>query len=123
MSFIKRSERVADLIRKEISQMLLDSIKDPRIGFVTITRVEVSDDCKMARIYFSVAGTVAERESSIKGLESAKRFVRRELGKRVRLKYIPEIIFMFDSSVEYSIHISEIIEQIKKGFKNNGDTN
>jgi len=123
MSEIKRSIRVADLIQKEVSHMLLESIKDPRIGFVTITKVEVSDDCRMAKIYFSVAGTIAEKEKSIKGLESAKGFVRKELGKRVRLKYIPEIMFKFDPSIEYSIHISEVIEQAKKGWKDheNGD--
>jgi len=60
----KRSEKVADLIRKEISQMLVKSIKDPRIGFVTITRVTVSEDCRFAKIYFSVAGTLEERENS-----------------------------------------------------------
>ncbi len=121
MREVKRSSRVADVIQKEISQMLLESVKDPRIGFVTITRVEVSDDCRIAKIYFSVAGTSTERENSIRGLESAKGFVRRELGKRVRLKYIPEIMFKFDPSIEYSIHISEIIQQTKKEREDEGD--
>jgi ribosome-binding factor A len=65
----KRSEKVADLIQKEISQMLVKSIKDPRIGFVTITKVTVSEDCRFAKIYFSVAGTEAERENSMRGLD------------------------------------------------------
>ena len=109
----KRSEKVADLIQKEISQMLVKSIKDPRIGFVTITRVSVSEDCRFAKVYFSVAGTLAERERSVKGLDSAKGFVRRELGRRIRLRYTPEILFQFDPSIEYAIHMEELIQSIQ----------
>ena len=110
----KRSEKVADLIRKEISEMLLKSIKDPRIGFVTITRVIVSEDCRLAKVYFSVAGTGEEKERSLQGLSSAKGYIRKELGRRVRLRYTPEIVFKFDPSVEYAIHIEEVIRQLKK---------
>ena len=108
----KRSEKVADLIQKEISQMLVKSIKDPRIGFVTITRVTVSEDCRFAKIYFSVAGDLAERESSQKGLESATGYIRKELGRRIRLRYTPEIMFQFDPSIEYAIHMEKLIQSI-----------
>jgi len=113
----KRSEKVADLIQKEISEMLVKSIKDPRIGFVTITKVTVSEDCRFARVYFSVAGTLAERENSMRGLDSAKGYVRKELGRRIRLRYTPEIMFQFDPSIEYAIHMEELIQTIhqKKG--------
>ena len=119
MSEGKRSEKVADLIRKEISEMiLLKTIKDPRIGFLTITRVSVSDDCRMARVYFSVMGSIEERDRSIEGLNSAKGYVRKELGRRLSLRYTPDIVFQFDPSVEYAIHIDEVIyylhEQRKK---------
>jgi len=117
----KRSEKVADLIQKEISQMLLKSIKDPRIGFVTITRVSVSEDCRFAKIYFSVAGTLEEREKSIKGLESAKGYVRKELGRRIRLRYTPDIVFQFDPSIEYAIHMEELIQSIHPKGEVNGD--
>ncbi len=117
----KRSEKVADLIQKEISQMLLKSIKDPRIGFVTITRVSVSEDCRFAKIYFSVAGTLEEREKSIKGLESAKGYVRKELGRRIRLRYTPDIVFQFDPSIEYAIHMEELIQSIHPKGEANGD--
>jgi len=117
----KRSEKVADLIQKEISQMLVKSIKDPRIGFVTITRVSVSEDCRFAKVYFSVAGTLAERERSTKGLDSAKGFVRRELGRRIRLRYTPEILFQFDPSIEYAIHMGELIQSIQQEKEPNGD--
>ena len=108
----KRSEKVADLIQKEISQMLVKSIKDPRIGFVTITRVAVSEDCRSAKIYFSVAGDLIERENSQKGLESAKGYIRKELGRRIRLRYTPEIMFQFDPSIEYAIHMEELIHSL-----------
>jgi ribosome-binding factor A len=110
----KRSEKVADLIQKEISQMLVKTLKDPRIGFVTITRVAVSEDCRMARVFFSVMGTLAERERSTKGLDSAKGYVRKELGRRMGLRYTPEIMFQFDPSIEYAIHIGEVIHHLEQ---------
>jgi len=94
--------------------MLLMTVKDPRIGFVTITRVDVSEDCRSAKVYFSVAGTPEERERSMEGLSSAKGYVRKELGRRIRLRYTPEIIFKFDPSIEYAIHIGEVLRRLKK---------
>jgi ribosome-binding factor A len=119
----KRSEKVADLIQKEISEMLVKSIKDPRIGFVTITRVMVSEVCRFAKIYFSVAGSLEERESSQKGLESAKGYIRKELGRRIRLRYTPGIMFQFDPSIEYAIHMEELIQSIhqEKGQEKGSD--
>jgi ribosome-binding factor A len=109
----KRATRVADLIQKEISEILIRSIKDPRIGFVTITRVFVTEDCRLARIYFSILGTDEERKQTLNGLDSAKGFIRKELGGRIRLRYTPELIFLFDPSIEYAIHIEEVIQQIR----------
>ena len=117
----KRSEKVADLIHKEISEMLVKTIKDPRIGFVTITRVNVSEDCRLAKVYFSVAGTPEERERSMKGLKSAQGYVRKELGRRIRLRYTPQVIFKFDPSIEYAIHIGEVIRQLKKYEETDGN--
>jgi ribosome-binding factor A len=117
----KRSEKVADLIQKEISQMLVKSIKDPRIGFVTITKVTVSEDFRFAKVYFSVAGTLKERENSTKGLDSAKGYVRKELGRRIRLRYTPEIMFQFDPSIEYAIHMEELIQSIHQEKRPEGN--
>jgi ribosome-binding factor A len=119
----KRSDRVADLIQKEVSEMLVRSIKDPRIGFVTITRVTVSDDCRLAKIYFSVVGTLSEREESTKGLNSAKGYIRKELGRRMSLRYTPEIMFQFDPSIEYAIHIGEVFQHLHQESKKNGNEN
>ena len=109
------------MIHKEISEMVVKTIKDPRIGFVTITRVAVSEDCRSAKVYFSVAGTIEERRRSMEGLSSAKGYVRKELGRRIRLRYTPEIIFKFDPSIEYSIHIGEVIRHLKREEETNGD--
>jgi ribosome-binding factor A len=110
----KRSDKVADLVQKEISEMLLRSIKDPRIGFVTVTRVKVSDDCRLARVYFSVVGSEEERNRSVEGLNSAKGFLRKELGRRVSLRYTPDLIFQFDPSIEYAIHMEEVFQHLRE---------
>jgi ribosome-binding factor A len=117
----KRSEKVADLIHQEISEMLIKTVKDPRIGFVTITRVTVTEDYRLAKVYFSVAGTQEERERSMKGLNSARGYVRKELGRRIRLRHTPEIVFKFDPSIEYAIHIGEVIRHLSGEEERNGD--
>ena len=117
----KRSEKVADLIRKEVSQMLVKTVKDPRIGFVTITRVMVTEDCRLAKVYFSVAGTPEEKKQSMQGLDSAKGYIQRELGRRISLRYTPKIMFQFDPSIEYAIHIEEIFHQLQKEREKNGN--
>ena len=114
---------MADLIHKEISGMLIKSLKDPRIGFVTITRVTVSEDCRFAKIYFSVMGSLAERDKSAMGLNSAKGYIRKELGRRMGLRYTPEIMFQFDPSIEYAIHIEEVIQHLHQKEGNQGDEN
>ena len=123
MSEGKRSEKVADVIRKEISEMiLLKTIEDPRIGFLTITRVLVSDDCRMARVYFSVMGDTDERDRSLEGLNSARGYIRKELGRRMSLRYTPDILFQFDPSIEYAIHIDEVIHHLhEERKKDDGD--
>jgi len=119
----KRSEKIADLIRKEVSEMFLRTVKDPRIGLITITRVQVTEDCRLARIYFSVPGSGEERERSMEGLNSARGYVRRELARRVNLRYTPEIIFKFDPSIEYAIHIGEVLQSLQKEREEDPDEN
>ena len=110
----KRSEKVAALIHKEVSDMLVRTVKDPRVGLITITRVKVTEDCRSARIYFSVPGADDERERSIQGLRSATGYIRRELARRINLRYTPQITFEFDPSIEYSIHIGEVLQSLQK---------
>lgn len=101
------------MIREEISQIFLRELKDPRIGFITITKVALSDDLRVAKVYYSVFGGEQEKEESFQGLESAKGYIKRELGRRIRLKYMPDISFMFDDSFEYGEHIEELLRGVK----------
>ncbi len=109
----RRALRLGDLIKEEVSRIILHQLKDPRVGFVTITRVRMSDDLKRAKIYWTVLGDEKAREESLRGLESAKGFIRRELGRRVRVKFLPEIDFAFDDSFEYEQRISQLLEGIR----------
>lgn len=112
----KRSDRVGDLIKEEVASMILHGeIKDPRIGFVSITHVKMSPDLKEAKVYFSQIGSEKEKEKSRQGLNNASGYVRRALAKRLDLKHIPVITFVFDESLEYSDHIEKVIKEIKEG--------
>lgn len=111
----RRPRRVAELIKEEVSKMLLqDEIKDPRIGFVTITDVEVSGDLRHAKIFVSVMDDEEATKETMAGLENAKGYVRRELGQRVRLKHTPEILFRYDNSIERGTRIFKILEDLKE---------
>lgn len=110
----KRADRVSGLIMAEISQMLRREIKDPRIGFVTITRVKVSDDLRHAKVGVSVLGDDSQKSNTLKGLKSASGFIRGEIGKRLRLRYTPEIVFAIDDSLEYSDRISRVIDDLAR---------
>ncbi|MBI5588021.1 MAG: 30S ribosome-binding factor RbfA [Deltaproteobacteria bacterium] len=112
----KRSDRVADLIKEEIASMILyGGIKDPRIGFVTITHVEMTPDLKEARVYFSQIGGEKEREKSRDGLNHASGYIRRNLARSLSLRHIPQIFFVFDDSLEYAERIEKAIKEIKEG--------
>jgi ribosome-binding factor A len=113
----RRLNRVGGAIKEEVSRLLLREIKDPRIGFVTITRVHVSKDLRSVKVYFSVLGDQSVRADSLTGLNSAKGFVRRELGRRLRLRYVPDIVFSFDPSLEHMSRLAEVIHEIHEGEK------
>lgn len=115
----KRADKVGELIQEEISLLLLRRIKDPRIGLVTLTRVKVTDDLRTARVFYSVIGGDQEKKNSREGLESATGFIRRELGRRLRLRYTPELIFTFDDSLEYGNHIEQLIRGLKEDVPSN----
>ncbi len=115
----ERGERVGELIREEISQMLIKGLKDPRIGLVTITHVKLSKDLRRAMVFFTVHGNEHERERSLEGLKSARNFIRRELGKKLYLKYIPEVEFFYDTSFDYGEKIDGLLKEIKEIEKGN----
>ncbi|MBU2540991.1 MAG: 30S ribosome-binding factor RbfA [Candidatus Omnitrophica bacterium] len=108
-----RLERVASEIKKEISLILSQELRDPRLGFVTITRVKMSPDLREAWVYFSVLADKAKQEDSLKVLSGAAGYIRRLIGQRLRLRFNPEIKFKFDKSIAYSIEIEERIRELK----------
>ena len=116
----KRAVRVGDQMKQEIADILMRKIKDPRIGFVTITDVEITDDLKNAKVFVSVYG--GDKDASLKGLKSASPFIRSELGRRMRLRVVPEILFRFDSTVEQGAHIMELLRDIEQGDKEKKDS-
>ncbi len=112
MGSFKRADRVADLIKAELSDIILKEIRDPRIGIITITGVEVTDDLRLAKIFFVEMGKDTCEPQTLKGLEQAKSFIKRELGKRLRLRYVPDIIFKFDESFAYGSRIDRLLAEI-----------
>lgn len=115
MATNRRVSRVAELIRREVSQMLLNGIKDDRVGtgMVSVTDVDVSGDLQHAKIYVSIYGTDEAREETMAGLKSATGYVRSELGSRVRLRRTPEVIFLEDRSIERGNKVLSLLNQIK----------
>ena len=108
----KRADRVADLIKVELSDIILRQIRNPRIGMVTITDVEVTDDLKLARIFFVELGKDTCNPETQKGLGQARSFMKRELGKRLRLRYVPDIVFTPDESFAYGSRIDRLLAEI-----------
>src|SRR5438477_12697661 len=94
-----RPERVADQIRGELAALLAREVHDPGIGFVTLTRVQVSPDLQLARVYYTVLGDDTSRKNSTRALERATPFLRRQIGSRLRLKRVPELAFVYDESI------------------------
>ncbi|MBC8588786.1 30S ribosome-binding factor RbfA [Paratissierella segnis] len=111
----KRVNRISEEIKKIVSELLYHGLKDPRISPMTsITRVRVTRDLRYAKIYASILGNQEEKESSIEGLNSAKGFIRKEIGNKIDIRYIPEPIFILDESIEEGIRMSKLIDDVNK---------
>jgi ribosome-binding factor A len=110
----KRSARVSDLIREEVADILLNKIKHKELGFVTVTGAKVSDDLRHATIYLSVLGTDDARKTLNK-ISSSSSFIRSELGKRLKVKYVPSLAFRIDESIEYGKRIDSLLDEIESG--------
>ncbi|WP_042456412.1 30S ribosome-binding factor RbfA [Neobacillus dielmonensis] len=108
-----RANRVGEQMKKELSDIIGRKIKDPRIGFVTVTDVQVTGDLQQAKVYISVLGDDEQKENTLKGLAKAKGFIRTEIGHRIRLRKTPEIIFEFDESIDYGNRIETLLHQIQ----------
>jgi ribosome-binding factor A len=107
-----RSEKVAEAIHELISGLIVKGMKDPRIGFITITGVKVTDDIRQATVYYTVMGDEDAKTSTARGLVSASGFLRREIGKQLRLKFSPELHFKYDQSLEYGNRIDKLLKEI-----------
>jgi len=109
----RRMFQVNELLRQEISKIVLTELSDPRLQLVTVTGVSTSADLKHARVYYHVHGSAEARQDSLEGLQGARGRVRHLLGQRVRIKFIPELAFEYDDRLDYAQHIFETLEQLK----------
>ncbi len=109
----ERLGRLAQEIKREVSSILATEVKDPRLGMISITDVEVSRDLLVAKVYFSQLGGEEERERTLEGLERAKGFVRSELAKRLRVRHTPEIVFLFDPSLEQGARMDALLKSLQ----------
>ncbi|SFI52407.1 ribosome-binding factor A [Paenibacillus sp. UNC496MF] len=107
-----RVGRVGEQIKKELSTIIQTELKDPRIGFITVTGVEITNDLSQARVYLSVLGSDEQKEETLKALARSTGFLRSELGKRIRFRHTPELLFKFDSSIEYGSRIESLLHDI-----------
>jgi ribosome-binding factor A len=108
----ERSDRVAEAIKREVGDLLLREVKDPRVHFATVTDVEVTHDLRDVKIFISVMGPDTEKAETMAGLEAAKGFIRREIGRRVRLRFTPDIGFYLDKSLDHAMRINELLQTI-----------
>jgi ribosome-binding factor A len=109
-----RSERVQEALRQEISKIVQQEIKDSRIGFITITKVELTPDLRYAKVFFSILGETKDKHLALKGLNSAKGYIKGLIADRIKLRFIPELTFKIDESLAYTQDIYNLLEQIKK---------
>lgn len=109
----KRSKRVGDLLREVIADIIMKRLKDPRLGFLTVTDVEITDDLKTASVYVSILKE-EERESTLQILNAARGFIRQEVAKEVKMKFIPVFNFVLDTSAEYGARIDKLLKEIKE---------
>ncbi|MBI5056206.1 MAG: 30S ribosome-binding factor RbfA [Nitrospirae bacterium] len=108
----KRSARVGDLIREEIADMIMNKIKHKNLGFVTVTGAKVSDDLRNATIYISVL-KVEDAEKTVRKLSSLSALFKSELGRRLKMKYVPSLTFKLDESIQYGMKIDKLLNEIK----------
>ncbi|WP_337103016.1 30S ribosome-binding factor RbfA [Paenibacillus sp. YIM B09110] len=110
-----RVGRVSEQIKKELSQIIQMELKDPRIGFITVTGVETTSDLSQAKVYLSVLGSEEQKEETLKAIARGTGFLRSELGKRMKLRHTPVLLFKFDSSIEYGSRIESLLDDINNG--------
>lgn len=109
-----RHERIKQAIKKEVSNIIANELRDPRMGFVTITSVDLSPDMRYSKIMYSVLGDAAQHKKTKSALDSAHGLIRKLVAERIQLRYAPELTFKEDLSGEYSAHMQEVFDKIKE---------
>ena len=109
----RRTARLAGQIREELAGMIVGGLKDPRIGFVTVTRVALTEDLRLARVSVGVLGDQGQRDKTMAGLRQASGFLRRELGKRLKVRHTPELAFQYDEGLDATDRVARLLEEIK----------
>lgn len=117
----KRTERVSSLLQMELSRLILERIKDPRLGFVTVTHVKITADLKSAVVFLSVMGDKKKKEETFKVLQHAAGFLQREVGIALKLRYTPKLQFELDDSLDKDFEIGKVIREIEARDKNTGE--
>lgn len=108
----KRTSRVGELLKREVAEILCHDIRDPKIGFVTVSYVDVATDLRAASVHVSVLGDEEQRQESLRALNAASGFVQKALSSRVRLKHLPKLHFLLDTSIDYSMHIAQLLSEL-----------
>ncbi len=111
---MSRTERLGEQIRQELSALLVREVRDPGIGFVTLTRVRVTEDLLQARVSYTALGDADERRRTARALDRALPFLRRALGERLRLRRVPELSFTYDESIGHQARVEELLEEIRR---------
>ena len=120
MASYNRTRRIGEEIRKIVSTMLINGIKDPRINsMVSVTDVEVTSDLSYAYVYVSILG--GDEESTLQGLRNAESYIRREIGRSIKIRHIPQIIFKIDDSLLKGMYMDELIKKVNNGYKNSSE--
>ncbi|HHE5926800.1 TPA: 30S ribosome-binding factor RbfA [Staphylococcus aureus] len=109
-----RAERVGEQMKKELMDIINNKVKDPRVGFITITDVVLTNDLSQAKVFLTVLGNDKEVENTFKALDKAKGFIKSELGSRMRLRFMPELMYEYDQSIEYGNKIERMIQDLHK---------
>ena len=107
----RRTDQVGEAIRETVAEIISQGLKDPRIGFVTITRVEVTPDLRTARVLFSVLGDKAQKDKTLGGLQAAAGYIRREIGRRIQIRYTPELRFHYDTGIDATDRVARILQE------------
>ncbi|HSK08675.1 MAG TPA: 30S ribosome-binding factor RbfA [Vicinamibacterales bacterium] len=116
-----RPARIGDQIRQEIGVMLARDVHDPEIGFITVTRVEVTPDLQLARVFYTTIGSEADRRKTVRALGRALPFLRYQIGQRLKLRRVPVLEFRFDKSVEHQARVEQLLREIHERDEDQGD--